>query len=33
MVYEDMSLDEIITYINMELLKGRSMKEIEENDF
>lgn len=33
MIYEDMSLEEIITYINAELLKGRTMKEIEENDF
>lgn len=33
MIYENMSLDEIINYINMELLKGRTMKDIEENDF
>lgn len=33
MIYEDMSLDEVISYINSELLKGRSMKDIEENDF
>lgn len=33
MVYEDISLDEVINYINMELLKGRTMKDIEENDF
>lgn len=33
MIYEDMSLDQIIEYINTELLKGRTMKDIEENDF
>ena len=33
MIYEDMTLDEIIKYINGELLKGRTMKDIEENDF
>lgn len=33
MIYEDMNLDEVISYINSELLKGRSMKDIEENDF
>ena len=33
MIYEDMSLDQIIEYINTELLKVRTMKDIEENDF
>ncbi|MBD7916231.1 hypothetical protein H9660_13860 [Clostridium sp. Sa3CUN1] len=33
MIYEDMSLEQIIDYINTELLKGRTMKDIEENDF
>ena len=33
MVYEKMSLEEVIAYINSELLKGRSMKEIEQEDF
>ena len=33
MVYEKMSLEEVISYINSELLKGRSMKEIEQEDF
>lgn len=33
MIYGDMNLDEIINYINIELLKGRSMKDIETNDF
>ncbi|EOR19989.1 hypothetical protein A500_19294 [Clostridium sartagoforme AAU1] len=33
MVYEDMSLEEVINYINFELLKGRTMKDIEEIDF
>lgn len=33
MIYEDMTLEEVINYINTELLKGRSMKSIEENDF
>ena len=33
MVYEKMSLEEVVSYINFELLKGRSMKEIEQEDF
>ena len=33
MLYEKMSLEEVIAYINSELLKGRSMKEIEQEDF
>ena len=33
MVYEDMNLTEVINYINTELLNGRTMKDIEENDF
>ena len=33
MVYEKMSLEEVVAYINSELLKGRSMKEIEQEDF
>lgn len=33
MIYENMRLEEIIEYINAELLKGRTMKDIEENDF
>ena len=33
MIYEDMTLEEVINYINTELLKGRSMRSIEENDF
>ena len=33
MVYEKMSLEEIVAYLNSELLKGRSMKEIEQEDF
>lgn len=31
--YEDMDLDSVVNYINAELLKGRSMKDIEKNDF
>ena len=33
MVYDEMGLDEIVAYINGELLKGRPMKEIERVDF
>lgn len=33
MVYDEMMLDEVIEYINGELLKGRPMKEIELVDF
>ena len=33
MVYEKMSLEEVVAYLNSELLKGRSMKEIEQADF
>lgn len=33
MVYEEMGIDEVVAYINSELLKGRSMKEIEMIDF
>ena len=33
MNYESMSLTEVIDYINTELSKGRSMKDIEETDF
>lgn len=33
MNYESMSLTEVIDYINMELSKGRTMKDIEERDF
>ena len=33
MVYENMSLEEVVAYLNSELLKGRSMKEIEQEDF
>ena len=33
MVYEEMSIREIVDYINRELLKGRTMREIEEEDF
>lgn len=33
MVYEKMSLEEVVAYLNSELLKGRSMKEIEQEDF
>lgn len=33
MVYEKMSLEEVVAYINSELLKGRSMKDIEQEDF
>ena len=33
MVYEEMGIDEVLVYINSELLKGRSMKEIEMIDF
>lgn len=33
MIYEEMGLEEIINYINVELLKGRTMKSIEEDDF
>ena len=33
MVYEEMSISEIVEYINGEILKGRSMKEIERVDF
>lgn len=33
MVYDKMDLGEVVAYINSELLKGRSMKEIEQEDF
>ena len=33
MNYESMSLIEVINYINLELSKGRTMKDIEETDF
>lgn len=33
MVYDDMGIEEVVVYINGELLKGRSMKEIEMIDF
>lgn len=33
MVYEEMSIREVVDYINGELLKGRTMREIEEEDF
>lgn len=33
MVYDEMGLDEVVEYINGELLKGRPMKEIEIVDF
>ena len=33
MVYDEMGIDEIVAYINGELLKGRPMKEIERVDF
>ena len=33
MVYDEMGLEEIVAYINGELLKGRPMKEIEMFDF
>lgn len=33
MVYDEMGLEEVIAYINGELLKGRPMKEIEKVDF
>lgn len=33
MKYEDMSIQEVVIYINKELVKGRTMKEIEEVDF
>ena len=33
MNYDDMSLVEVIDYINTELSKGRTMKDIEETDF
>ena len=33
MNYESMSLTEVIDYINTELSKGRTMKDIEETDF
>jgi hypothetical protein len=33
MLYEKMSLEEVVAYINSELLKGRSMKDIEQEDF
>lgn len=33
MVYDEMGIEEIVAYINGELLKGRSMKEIERVDF
>ena len=33
MVYEEMGIEEIVVYINRELLKGRPMKEIERVDF
>ena len=33
MIYEEMSIGEVVEYINKELLKGRTMKDIEVNDF
>lgn len=33
MVYDEMGIEEIVVYINGELLKGRPMKEIERVDF
>ena len=33
MVYDEMGIEEIVSYINGELLKGRPMKEIERVDF
>lgn len=33
MIYEDISIEEVVNYINSELLKGRTMKEIEQDDF
>lgn len=33
MIYEEMSIEEVVNYINSELLKGRTMKEIEIYDF
>ena len=33
MVYDEMGIEEIVAYINGELLKGRPMKEIERVDF
>lgn len=33
MIYKHMQLEEVVNYINIELLKGRSMKDIEEKDF
>ena len=33
MVYDEMGIEEIVVYINGELLKGRTMKEIERVDF
>lgn len=33
MIYENMSIEQVVNYINSELLKGRTMKEIEQNDF
>lgn len=33
MNYESMTLTEVIDYVNMELSKGRTMKDIEECDF
>ena len=33
MVYDEMGIEEIVSYINGELLKGRPMKEIERIDF
>lgn len=33
MVYDEMGIEEIVAYINEELLKGRPMKEIEREDF
>ena len=33
MIYEEMSIEEVVEYINKELLKGRTMKDIEVNDF
>lgn len=32
-VYEEMSTEEVVKYIESEMAKGRSCKEIEENDF
>lgn len=33
MVFEEMNIEEVVNYINSELLKGRTMKEIEKKDF